>query len=116
MDVSLAITRCTFLRNRVVKSNSGDLGVGGAIYISSSEGSIVNVDLENTIFEDEYVVTLGSALYTTNDVFLVISNCSFNYDIKEKGVALASILSIDGHVLTLKATRGGLNANFHISC
>ncbi len=103
--VSVSFDTCIFTKNRVVKNANGDLGVGGAVYV---DGSSATLDMKHSIFSDQFIPTIGSALYASTGVTVSIENNTFNYDIKETE-PLFSVLALEGTVQRLDAAFTILN-------
>ena len=98
---SVIISDSSFLQNRVLRNEKGELGVGGAVFI---DGNSVDFRLRHSLFKATLVTTMGSALYASKGISISIDNCTFDYDIKHNIEPLASIISVEGTALDINAT------------
>ncbi len=105
-DSKVTFHDCSFINNRVVRNENGFFGAGGALFI---DGAAITVNVMYSLFKDDTVTTIGSAIYATKAVLITIQNCTFDYDIKDNQQSLGSILVVEG--ITQKMNSHFLIAN-----
>ncbi len=82
-----------FHENKALKILSSKPGNGGAIYMNGKSALLSVVDC---IFLDNSAVESGSALFATEGVSLIISNSSFDTEVRQKSPS--TVLSVNGEV------------------
>lgn len=90
INTSMTFVNCTFANNVAVNNGVvypvGDISVlnstfnnnsanrGGAIFT----GSLANIIISNSIFNNNYAIYAGGAIYKSNSTNFTVDNCSFN--------------------------------------
>ncbi len=91
----VSLSNCLFDSNRAIKHGNDILGFGGALF---AEGITMQVVISHCKFKNNFASDSGNAVYTSYNVFLIIMNSTFLYDINESHLSLFPMLSVEGTV------------------
>ena len=122
INSEVLFSNCSFFDNKATSQGTAGSSSGGAIHI---DGPIIGFEILSITlviihsrFVNNFASGYGTAVYTSHNVLVFISNSSFHYDIRPNDSRMSGLLSASGVTELLEAsfklTNLYSNSNLHI--